>query len=114
MAARRTASSAVSVNAERGGGPSSRQGGPDAGQERLPFPPRAQDGLQELAEAAAAAGRVRDHEGLRPHLEGRVGGGGAQAGPGEDGQVVEVVPHVGDLLGAKPLLAQDLLESRSL
>ena len=45
----------------------------------VPLPAGLQDGLQELAQAAVAAARVRDHEGLRAHLEGRVGGSGGEA-----------------------------------
>ena len=60
------------------------------------------------------AARVRDHEGLRAHLEGGVGGGGGEPDLGQDGEVVEVVADVGDLLRAQALLAQDLVERRAL
>src|SRR5437667_10478092 len=100
MAARRTARRAVSVTSESSEREGSRQGGADPGQERLPLAPSLQDRFQELAQAALASPRLHHHEGLRAHLEDRVRGSAGQAYLQKDGQVVQVVPDVGDLLRA--------------
>ena len=102
MAASRTA---------RRSGPSCRE---RPREQRLPLPARLEDRFQELSEAALSPAGFRHHEGLGPHFEGRILGSGGEADLGEDGQVVEVVSHVGDLRGLEALRAQDLLEHRPL